>query len=94
VSLQEYELETMFVAVSGIEQRILHSSMSPRRLLRRIGGSDKTKRERVECLALQQLSQGGERYSLVHLGGIPCPNPAHRGLWVGGKYFLGQEDAI
>jgi hypothetical protein len=34
-SLQEYELETMFIVVSGIEQRILHSSMPPKRLLRR-----------------------------------------------------------
>jgi hypothetical protein len=36
VDLQEYELETMFVAMSGFEQHALHSSMPPRRLLRRI----------------------------------------------------------
>jgi hypothetical protein len=35
VDLQEYELETMFVAMSGFEQHTLHSSMPRRRLLRR-----------------------------------------------------------
>jgi hypothetical protein len=35
VDLQECELETMFVAMSGFEQHTLHSSISRRRLRRR-----------------------------------------------------------
>jgi hypothetical protein len=36
VDLREYEPETMFVAVSGFEQHIFHSSMPGRRLRRRM----------------------------------------------------------
>jgi hypothetical protein len=36
VDLQEYELETIFVAMSKFEQHTLHSSMPRRRLWRRM----------------------------------------------------------